>query len=99
MINSQMATYNYYTFGELNAYGQPRLSTEPKGTVKLALNLVSQNLTNNALYSEATYTALTNDTKVNDTYVIEDKEGRKFKVLYVNTFGRFKQVYLSEYRD
>lgn len=96
MINSQMRNYNYFTFGELNAYGQPKLSTEPIGTIKMAINLSSQSNTNNVLYSQATYIGLTHDAKVNDTYVIE-YEGKKLKVLYVNNPGRYKTVYLGEY--
>ena len=97
MINAKMKPYNYYTFGEENAYGQPKLSTEPIGTVKMAIHLLSQSNTNNLLYSQATYIALTNDANVNDTYVIEDEEGRKLKVLYVSREGRLNQVYLSSY--
>ena len=97
MINAKMKPYNYYTFGEENAYGQAKLSTEPVGTVKMAIHLISQANTNNLLYSQATYIALTNDANVNDTYVIEDEEGRKLKVLYVSREGRLNQVYLSSY--
>ena len=96
MINANMRSYNYYTFGEFNAYGQPTLSTEPKGKVKMALHLLNQTNTNNVVYKEATYIALTHDAKVNDTYVIENEEGKRFKVLYVSPYGRYKQVYLSE---
>lgn len=99
MINARMKPYNYYTFGELNAYGQAKLTTEPVGTVKMALHLITQTNTNNPLYSQATYIALTNDAKVNDTYVIENEEGRKLKVLYVNREGRLAQVYLGNYGD
>lgn len=96
MINAIMRPYNYYTFGELNAYGQATLSIEPQGVINMALHLLSQTNTNNIVYKEATYIALTNDAKVNDTYVIENEEGKRFKVLYVNPYGRYKQVYLSE---
>ena len=99
MINAKMKPYNYFTFGEPNAYGQPKLSTEPIGTVKMAIRLLSQTNTNNMLYSQATYIALTNDANVNDTYVIENEEGRKLKVLYVSREGRLAQVYLGNYGD
>ena len=99
MINAKMKPYNYFTFGEPNAYGQPKLSTEPIGTVKMAIHLLSQTNTNNPLYSQATYIALTNDANVNDTYVIENEEGRKLKVLYVSREGRLAQVYLGNYGD
>ena len=97
MINAKMRPYNYYTFGELNAYGQSALSTEPIGTVKMAIHLLSQTNTNNVLYSQATYIALTHDAKVDDTYIIEDEDGKRYKVLYVSRCGRYNQVYLNEY--
>ena len=96
MINAVTRYYPYYAFGELNAYGQPTLSSEPVGTIKMAVYLSSQSTTQNIKYSDATYIALTQDAKVDDTYVIE-YEGQKLKVLYVNKQGRFKQVYLGEY--
>ena len=97
MINANMRLYNYYTFGGNNAYGQATLSNEPTGTLKMAINLLSNSNTNNLLYSQATYIGLTNDAKVNDTYVIEDEEGKKLKVLYISKGGRYKQVFMSEY--
>lgn len=96
MINANMRPYTYYTYGEPNAYGQPTLSQEPQGVIKMALHLLSQTTTNNVLYSEATYIALTHDAKVDDTYVIENEEGKRFKVLYISPYGRYKQVYLNE---
>lgn len=97
MINAKMKPYNYFTFGEPNAYGQQRLSSEPVGTIKMALHLTSQSNTSNLLYSQATYIALTNDANVNDTYVIEIEEGRKLKVMYVSREGRMAQVFLGDY--
>ena len=96
MINAVTRSYPYYTFGELNAYGQPALSKEPIGTIKMAVYLSSQATTQNIMYADATYIALTQDAKVNDTYVI-DYEGQRLKVLYVNQQGRFNQVYLASY--
>ena len=96
MINSNMRSYNFYTFGEVDSYGQPQLSHFPKGTIKMAINLSSQATTDNINYSEASYIGLTHDAKVDDTYVIENEEGKRFKVLYVSPYGRYKQVYLNE---
>ncbi len=95
MINSNMRSYNFYTFGEADSYGQPQLSHFPKGTIKMAINLSSQATTDNINYSEASYIGLTHDAKVDDTYVIEFG-AKKLKVLYVNTFGRLNQVFMSE---
>lgn len=92
MINNDMRTYRFFTFGELDAYGQPQLSTEPKGTVKMAINISNQSIQDNINYKGANYIGLTMAT-VDDTYVIEYGE-EKLKVQYVNPKGRFKQVYL-----
>lgn len=94
MINSQMKTYNYFTFGALDEYGQPGLSTEPVGQIKMAINISSQAVIDNIKYKDATYIGLTL-AEVNDTYVIEYGKER-LKVLYVNPIGRYKQVFLKE---
>ena len=95
MINTDMRLYNYFTFGEKDAYGQVRLSEEPVGTVVMAINITSQTIGENIKYKDATYIGLTRDAKVDDTYVIE-YEGQKLKVLYVNPKGRLKQVFMAE---
>ena len=94
MINAQMRQYEYYTYGEKDAYGQPQLSKEPKGKIKMAVNISSQSIQDNILYQNCSYIGLTNDAEVNDTYVIE-YEKERLKVLYVNPMGRMKQVFLQ----
>lgn len=95
MINAQMKTYNYFTFGALDEYGQQTLSTEPVGTVKIAINILSQTATDNIKYKDANYIGLTFNNSVNDSFVIQYGE-EKLKVLYVNPIGRYKQVFLKE---
>ena len=95
MINANMHTYNYYTIGELDAYGQPQTSAEPVGTVKLAINTTSQTIQDNINYKGATYLGLTHDKAITDRYII-DYGGTKLKVLYVNPNGRLAQVFLAE---
>ena len=95
MINAQMRSYNYFAFGEKDAYGQLRLSEEPVGTITMAINDVSTTIGETVKYKNATYTGLTRDAKVDDTYVI-DYEGQKLKVLYVNSKGRLTQVFMAE---
>lgn len=94
MINTDMRTYNFFTFGDDSGYGMPQLSTNPVGTIKMAINISSQATQDNILYKECSYVGLTRE-KVDDTYVVE-YEGQKLKVLYVNPKGRFKQVFLKE---
>ncbi len=94
MINAQMRLYDYFTIGEDDGYGQPQISTEPEGTIKLAINVASQNVQDDIKYKDCTYIGLT-QAKVNDTYVI--KYGAELlKVLYVNSLGRYQQVFMKE---
>ena len=95
MINTDFRTYNYFTFDEEDSYGQPALSGEPKGQIKMAINISSQSIQDNILYKDCTYVGLTMDANVDDTYVIEFGRER-LKVLYVNPRGRYKQVCLKE---
>ena len=94
MINNDMRTYNYFLYGDADAYGQPQLSKEPQGTIKIAINITSQSVQDNINYKNASYVGLTH-AAIDDSYVIE-YEGRKLKVLYVNPKGRLKQVFLQE---
>ena len=95
MINADMRSYNYFTFGKEDGYGQPQLSQEAQGSIKMSINIVSQTLSDNANYKRATYIGLTNDAKVNSTYVIQYGT-EKLKVLYVVPKGRLKQVFMIE---
>ena len=94
MINTDMHLYDYFTFGDDDGYGMPQLSTEPKGKIKMAINISSQTTQDNILYKDCTYVGLTQNANVDDTYVIMYGKG-KLKVLYVNPKGRFKQVFLA----
>lgn len=94
MINADMRIYNYYTYGEEDSYGQPQLSKEVQGTIKMAINITSQNIQENIKYKGSTYMGLTLR-PVDDTYVIQYGDER-LKVLYVNPKGKYKQVFMSE---
>ena len=93
MITLDMRIYNYFTFGASDNYGQPQLSSEAQGTIKMAINTSSQSVQDNIRYKDATYIGLTLG-EVDDTYVI-DYNGEKLKVLYVNPRGRYKQVFMK----
>ena len=93
MINTDMRLYNYYTLGAANAYGQPTISPEPTGTVKMAIYTTSQAIQDNILYKNCNYIGLT-QANVDDTYIIAFGNER-LKVLYVNPKGRYKQVFLA----
>lgn len=95
MINLNMRSYDYFTLGNRNEYGQQQLS-DIKGSVKMAISNTSTNIQDNINYKDAAYIGLTYDANINDTYVIE-YGAEKLKVLYVNAQGRMKQVFLGVY--
>ena len=95
MINTDMREYAYYTYGDSDGYGQPALSKDVQGTIKMAIYTTAQAIQNNIAYKHATYIGLTQDSKVNDTYVIEF-ENKRLKVLYVQNNGRYKQVFMGD---
>ena len=95
MINSNMRYYDYFTFGELDNYGQPQLTPDPQGKVKMSITVTSQNVQDNVLYTNASYMGLTHDKNINDSYVI-DYNGTKLKVLYVSLQGRLRAVFMSK---
>lgn len=90
-----MKTYNYFTLGALDEYGQKTLSTEPVGTVKMAINILSQTVIDSIKYKDSEYIGLTFNSSIDDSWAIEYGE-TKLKVLYVNPMGRYKQVFLKQ---
>lgn len=97
MIQTDMRSYSFFTFGESNGYGAPSLSTAPKGEVVLAIYNTSQQIQDNINYAEANYIALTQDKNIDDTYVVQLSENKKAKVLYIQPQGRYRQVFLRNY--
>ena len=94
MINTDIKNYEYYSYGDKDAYGQPELSKEVQGSVKMAIYTTTQTVQDNIKYKDASYIGLTTGT-------ITDKEVIKYgdnllKVLYVQPRGRFKQVFMKE---
>ena len=94
MIHNDMRLYNFYLYGDTNGYGQPQLSKDAQGVVKMAINISNQTVQDNINYSGANYVGLTY-ALLDDTFVIEYGD-TKLKVLYVNPKGRLKQVYLAK---
>lgn len=94
MINTEMQTYVYYTYGAVDAYGQQTLSKTPQGFIIMAIYISSQAIQDNILYKDCSYVGLTMDNAINDSYVIQYND-EKLKVLYVQPKGRYKQVFLK----
>lgn len=95
MINADMRSYDVFTFGEPNQYGQKVLSTAPTGSIKMAINQTSASIQDNINYKDCTYIGLTLSL-LDDKAVIQYGD-IKLKVLYVNPKGRFKQVFMCNY--
>lgn len=93
MINADFRQYNYFLYEDADGYGQPQLSEDIKGSVKMAINITSQAVQDNIRYKDATYMGLTHSL-LDESYVIEYGE-EKLKVLYVNPKGRLKQVFMK----
>ncbi len=95
MVNTDMREYSFFTFGSFDAYGQQQISEEAQGTVKIAVYTSSQTAADNIKYRDCNYIGLTHDKNINNSYVIQYGDTR-LKVLYVNSMGRFTQVFLKE---
>jgi len=93
MINTDMRFYDYYLYDNISSYGQPQLSNQVRGSIKMAINSISNSVTEDVRYKDATYLGLTNDW-LDDTYVI-GYGAEKLKVLYVMPKGRLKQVWMK----
>lgn len=94
MITTDMRAYNYFTLGNKDGYGQPTVSSEVQGTIKMAINLSSQSIQDNINYKDCSYVGLTTDKSVNDKMIIQYGD-EKLKVQYINPRGRYIQVYLK----
>ncbi len=100
MITTDLRTYNYYSIGNNDGYGQATIIKDEngnpviQGSIKIAINITSQGVQDNINYKDAQYIGLTQG-EVNDKFVI-DYEGSMLKVLYINPKGRYKQVFMSE---
>lgn len=94
MINANFRTYDYFTFGEEDGYGQPTLSQDPKGKVKMSISISSQAIQDNILYKDCSYVGITRDANIDDSYVIQFGD-EKLKVLYITPTTRFKLVFLK----
>ena len=96
MINATMKTYDYFTFGADNDYGQPQLSEQPTGKIKIAINVTSQSVIDNIRFKDATYLGLTHA-------AIDDSTGQVLAAYFDNqeTLNGYYNIYhqiLTKYR-
>lgn len=94
MVNTRMREYVYYLLGDNDNYGQPTITPEAQGKIKIAISITSQSIQDNINYKGANYIGLTLG-NVDDKYIIQYGE-EKLKVLFVYNDGRYKQVFLQK---
>ena len=96
-MEQNMKIYDYFVYGENDAYGQPQLSEDVKGQVKMAVYVSNKSVQDNINYQNANYVGLTNDRNIDDSYVIQYGEER-LKVLYTVDAGarHYMQVFMSK---
>lgn len=95
MITTQMRKYTYKKITEIiDDYGQPTIE-EVEGTIKIAINFINETISENSLYSDAQYIGLTLNKNIDSTYII-NYEGESLKVLYINSTGKYKQVFMAK---
>jgi hypothetical protein len=96
MISAKTREYDFYQYDAVNGYGQPMLSEDVKGTVKMAVFNITKAVQDGTVYSAEEYIGLTNDKNINDTYVIQYGD-MKLKVLYTIDAPRLKvQVFMEK---
>ena len=96
MINADMREYDYYLYDSVSAYGQPVLSEDARGTVKMAIYNVSKAVQDGISYSAEEFIGLTNDRSINENYAIQYGD-IKLKVLYTIKAPRLKvQVFMEK---
>ena len=93
MINADFRSYDYYTYTDNSGYGQPQLSKEATGSIKIAINSITTSTADNVRYKDANYLGLTHQS-INERCVIQYGE-EKLKVLYIVPKGRLKQVFMK----
>lgn len=94
-IKQMTDTYAYTTAEpDRDKYGDLVLKANEVGVIDMAIYLHTQSTTDDIRFQNADYIGLTNDT-VNDQYIIYYHDER-LKVMYVNPFGRYKQVFMQK---
>ena len=90
-----MKIYRYFKYNNRDNYGQLTLDKEAAGAVKMAIYTTSQSIQDNINYKDANFIGLTISSLLDDKCAVEYGD-RKLKVLYINSKGRLKQVFLKE---
>ncbi len=95
VINRDMRQAQMFSLGEIDEYGQETIDTETPSTVHLTFGLFTHHETEDVRYQDVEYCGLTKDDITdNDILLLDDK---RYKVKFVNPYGRMKEVFLIAY--
>jgi len=93
VINRSMHQAQVLMLGEDDEYGQPQIVEAPLPSITLSFGLYTHSSVEDPRYQDVEYTGLTTH-EVNDKMVLQIGDER-YKVLFVNPFGRINQVFLK----
>jgi hypothetical protein len=94
VINRSEVNATLITMGGQDEYGQDLNAPISQSSITLTFGLYTHQQTDDIRYQDVEYTGLTvYDVADNQVIQIGDK---KYKVLFVNPFGRMKQVFLKK---
>ncbi|HJJ56278.1 MAG TPA: hypothetical protein O0X14_02135 [Methanocorpusculum sp.] len=96
MVNPRMKRLNYAVYSETtDNYGQ-RVVRPPVegGTILIDIEYNSYSVKDNSVYTSAKYIGLSHQL-ISDKAVIDNK----YKVVYINSNGRFNTYYLVDYKS
>ena len=94
MINREMRPAVLRTYGGVNEYGQQLSSLLDETIIEVAFGLYTHQSSNDVRYQNITHYALTK-ADVNDKQKLVI-DGVVYKVMFVNPFGRMKQLLLCQ---
>jgi hypothetical protein len=95
VINREMRQAQMYSLGVMDEYGQEEIDLENAVPIQLTFGLYNHHDTEDVRYQDVEYTGLTHSV-VSDKNIIQIGE-TKYKVKFVNPFGRLNQVFLITY--
>lgn len=93
VINRSEVPATLLTMGGQDEYGQDLVEPIAQKSITLTFGLYNHKQTDDIRYQNVEYTGLTTY-DINDNQIIEIGE-KKYKVLFVNMFGRMNQVFLK----
>lgn len=92
VINRGMKTATLLTMGNKDEYGQNLAEVIAQTTIQLTFGLYTHRDSSDIRYQDITHTGLTKS-EVNDKQVLLI-DGKKYKIKFVNPYGRLNQVFL-----